>query len=437
MSFVRAFGSFGLSKVFSTLIIFVIGVITARVLEPEGRGIYALFFMLVGLLGHFFAFGIPQANIFFLNKSKETVGVLTGANIIFIGFSALSSAFVLFGIYFFEIANFFSSYNSFWWLPLLWWTSLITLVEISFGGLILGKHYYKLYSWNLIIQSVILLIATLLIFIFGQQILVAVLLRSLGASIFTLWVVAIFWFHTKEIVFRFSREIFAKKLRFGLKNWIQNLIGLFNYRGNFILLAIFSEPEAIGFFSVALLFSEAIRFFPDTVGTLLLPELVGMKKTSSADLFAARVFRLALAFSVIAAVVLFILTPVILPIIFGSSYVDGVEVAQILLFGSVFGVIYQILTRYFTSINKQEISIFSGATSLIFLIGFSWMLIPKFGAEGAAISFTISSFLSATIMITAFKLNSQIPFREALILKMNDVIECWMAIKTITNIRRK
>ena len=66
-----------------------VGVITARLLGPEGRGTYSLFFVIVGFGISFFNFGISQSNTYYFAKTKNTE---LFANSIFIGLMILGIA---------------------------------------------------------------------------------------------------------------------------------------------------------------------------------------------------------------------------------------------------------------------------------------------------------------------------------------------------------
>ena len=95
MGLIQSIGIFGSSKVVSTIIIFSVGVLTARILSPDGRGEYALFFTIVGLGSNLSNPGISQANTYFLNREKILPSILIGNSIFAIFVASILWGFIL------------------------------------------------------------------------------------------------------------------------------------------------------------------------------------------------------------------------------------------------------------------------------------------------------------------------------------------------------
>ena len=69
-----------------------ISVIIARILGPEGRGIYSLAILLPSFLVYFTSFSIGQASIFYLGKRRYSPKEVFGNNIIY---AVLTSTFAI------------------------------------------------------------------------------------------------------------------------------------------------------------------------------------------------------------------------------------------------------------------------------------------------------------------------------------------------------
>ena len=80
-NFIKDILKFTISRFFSAIVMISIGVITARLLEPEGRGYYALFFSITGMIATFSHLGIAQSNIYELNKRHTLISNLIGNNL--------------------------------------------------------------------------------------------------------------------------------------------------------------------------------------------------------------------------------------------------------------------------------------------------------------------------------------------------------------------
>ena len=85
--------------------------------------------------------------------------------------------------------------------------------------------------------------------------------------------------------------LLKKQMRFGLHNWVQNLIESRKliYRVYVLALAYALGDGAVGIFSVALLVIELVRFVPVSLGALLFPELASIdEKTEQKSSFRRR-----------------------------------------------------------------------------------------------------------------------------------------------------
>jgi len=423
-NFIHSLGVFFVSRVFSSIVLFAIGIITARLLNPEGRGNYALFFTATGLVASLTNLGLSQANTYFLNKKKKPLGLMVGNTLLFLfaaSFFCIGCIAVL-SLFFVE-----SSFGLEGVIPwfLLGLAIIALLWETCFSGLIYGCHLYGLQSRCLAFQALLLLAATLLIIPFGATLESALFWRVGAMVLFAFSYVLFFWMASGGFRPEISIEVFLRQISFGSRNWLQNLIGVLNYRSYILILGVMSGPEAIGFFSVALLFVEAVRFIPDTVGTLLLPRLVNMEVDRDAGEYTALTCRLVLFLVFMIVVFLEILAPWLVSLLFGENYLEVVSVMRILLLGGLFGVVYQVMTRFFTSEAKQSYSIFSALIGLVFAGVISFLLVPRFGVLGAAVAFSLSSLAVAISMLVAFRRHSGTAISKTLTLGPDD----WLLIR--------
>jgi len=431
VNFVRNLSIFTSSRVFSALILLAIGVITARILGPEGRGFYAIFFTIVGLAANTMNLGLSQANTYLLNREKLAFGTLAGNTLLFLLVLAAGLAGIVAVLA--DTAGEALAWGGgekvggWWWL--LWAAIIFTLLESSFSGLVYGSHLYLYQSKSYAVQAVLFLIATLLIIPLGESLDVALWLRVVAMALFVSWYVLMFWRQVSLVNPTLSIAVFIRQIQFGSRNWLQNLIGLLNYRGYILLLGAISSPEAIGVFSIALLMAEVIRFIPDTVATLLLPKLVGMEVGRDANEMTALVCRVIIFTVLLLASGLFFMADCLIPMIFGNDYLAGVTVLRILLVGAVLGVVYQVLTRYFTSEAKQIYSIYSALIALGVAIVVSLLLIPEYGAEGAAAAFTVSSLAASLSMLVMYRRYTGISVVGVVVMRKPDWLLCWGYLK--------
>jgi len=244
--------------------------------------------------------------------------------------------------------------------------------------------------------------SALLISVVASQLEWAIGLRVFGISLFIVWFLFIFLKLANVRQLSVSLLILKEQIEFGSKNWLQNIIGFLNVRSYIIILGFFSDPVTVGFFSVAWLFVEVIRFLPDTIATMILPELTNNRSKPQQILLTVRSLRLIFILVLFLSTSIFLTADITIPFIFGSAYLSSIDIARFLMVGATFGVVYQVLTRYFTSQAHQKYAIISGLWGLaVGLIG-CIALIPEYGGKGAGFAFAASSLITAVWVLYYF-----------------------------------
>lgn len=397
-----------------------VGVITSRLLTPEDRGLYVLFFLIGGLIFSFLHIGLGPANIYFLNTKKIEMGILIGN-----GFAYLLSAMAVLGVSLvvfigFDVQTQFRDQIGIEVWFMLWLVVLFNLADASFSALAMGTGDYNFIGRSLTLQAFALLISACIIPLAGSHLFPSLALRVLGASLFFLWfmltILRILDYRKVQVCWL----TLGDQLRFGSKNWLQNIIGFLNLRCYFIILAMYSDPSIVGFFSVAWIFVELLRFLPDAIGTMLLPELTKMDSTRRQGILAARSVRVLLLIVSLVAAGLYLSLEFSIPLVFGEQYTPAITMTKILLVGTSFGVVYQVFTRFFTSQNKQIYSVTSSLLGLFVGSISCLILTPKYDGEGSAIAFCVGALCSGICSIYFFWYSTKIKIVTLFNFKLSD-----------------
>jgi len=393
-----------------------VGVLTARWLGAEGRGYYTLFFTTVGLLGTIGQSGFYQAAVYHIGRHAMAPAVALGNAVLLIG----ASGFALFGLYgltvFFAPGILGTPLGSVIGVPLILGV-LFQIVRESLGGIAMGMRKYNAYSEQLAIEPVFALIATMPLVFFLLDAEAAIELR-VASAFFALLVLV--WRVRGLLPERpiFRLRALLDEIAFGSKSTAQNVIGLMNYRVYVYFLAL--DPAAVGLFSVGMLFNELIRFLPNTLGMALLPILTGTKIEEAARL-TAKACRVVLAATAILVTLLSALREPIVENVFGREFLPVTDILVPMLAGAVIGIVYQILTRYFSSVGLQMYSVQAGFAGLAVALAGSAILVPAFGLTGAAVAYLLSSVCTTLVMLTAFLRRSGLPARDVLFVTRSDI----------------
>jgi O-antigen/teichoic acid export membrane protein len=83
--------------------------------------------------------------------------------------------------------------------------------------------------------------------------------------------------------------------------------------------------------------------------------------------------------------------------------------------------LYQILTRNFTSRNRQQVNIVAAAIALGVNTTMNLLLIPRLGILGAAVSTAVSYTLAAIMLLVVFVRESGTSVRSAILIDAADL----------------
>ena len=399
-SFIKGVSHTFLAQGISALFQIFIGIITARYLGAEGRGLYSLFFSVAAIGANFAYLGMSQATVYFRNRENIANNILYGNVIVVFLFQSLFLAIVLFYLPDDVLVKLIGS-DSPVMAQVIWFILVILLADILLTGMVLSNHNFLLYSLYILFQSLFILLATLpLIFIpITGEYAIIIRVSVVGILLFLYWLVVLKKLELGGFIINFN--LLKRQLKFGFKSFLQNLIGLLNYRILLLLLGLMSSISDVAMFSVALLLVEVIRFVPNTIGTVLLPKLTTLKGRELIK-FSTRTLRIVITVNLVITPIIFYYAEWIILFLFGDEYSASVSVARILLIGGFFGLVYQVLTRVFTSESKQKISIISASLGLFISIVLTFLLVPGQGVDGAAFGFLFGSLFTAIIMLVSF-----------------------------------
>jgi len=157
-----------------------------------------------------------------------------------------------------------------------------------------------------------------------------------------------------------------------------------------IMINSMIDEYNLGVYSVSVRFIEIFHFIPKIIMISFLPILLLSKKY---NLNLLKLNSIIFKLSLIVAMFTFISSDYLIPFIFGENYTYSINTTKILSFSIIF-VFYGVTNEHwYVSKNLQKyyaINVFLGALTNILL---NYILISKFGIEGAAYATIITYFL--------------------------------------------
>jgi O-antigen/teichoic acid export membrane protein len=248
-------------------------IILARVLGPEGRGIYALAVLLPSLIVTFGNLGIGPATVYYVARREFRRQEILGNNILLsVGVGGVGLLVGLVVVLFFRETVFPGVSSSY----LL---SALVLVPVEFffsyvNYVLLGAQRIKEFNYVQIAQSVLFL-GFVALALLGLR---AGVTGAILAGLFT-------WVIVDAIVFRLALRVaggidlkpntfyMKRAATYGIQAHISNILGFLNYRVDMFLVNWFLGPAAVGLYSVGVGLVEKLWMVSYAASTVLFPRV--------------------------------------------------------------------------------------------------------------------------------------------------------------------
>jgi len=403
------------------------GIITARALGPENRGIFSLVAMFPSSLVTLTKFGQGISAVYFIRREKEdpsavasnlvliALGTAIGLTLITLALHGVLLDTILRGVPLWALLTVIPQ------LPTL-------LLESHLYGVLQATDRFHVYNARLIAESIITLTGmALALLVFRLD-----LPGALGVAVavrlaMTLWVVATIH-RGSPLTWRFDRALFGRMWRYGLKSHAHTIAAHFHFKADIYLVAYFLAPAQVAFYSIAARLAEHLLWFPQSVGMALFPRLAGSHPSEAHRMTAAAV-RQTLVLSLVPAALLAGFGRFLLTLWYGAEYEPAAAPLRWVCVGIVMMSLYVLLSRNFTSRNRQGINIFSAYLALGGNLLLNLFLIPRYGIVGAAMATACSYSAATLLLLVLFVRESRLPVSEVLLLRRSDVA-VWRRLAT-------
>jgi O-antigen/teichoic acid export membrane protein len=395
------------------------GIITARILGPHDRGLFTLLITLPQTLVTFAKMGVAQANVYYVRRARVPVDTVASNSLVL----TFAVSLLLLGVcYFFGhwIIDPFTDGApwSYVWLALVLVPAL--LVESYFMAILQAVEAFGAYNRQSVIKAVLSFagIATALLLAHGK--LWAALMSQVSVlTACNLWLL-IQCYQVAPFGFRWDQEVGRGTLSFGAKSYVQTLAAHLHYRIDLYLIALLLNPEQVAFYSIAVNMTNPILQIPDAIGTVIFPKLAGSSDQAAHERTAVTC-RHTLFATLVAAIFYAGVGSQLMLFFYGRRYAPAIPPMFMMLPGIIMISLYQILSRNFTSRNRQQVNIIAAGVALAVNASSNLLLIPRFGIVGAALSTAISYSLAAGILLTVFVRESGSTVRETVLVGADDL----------------
>jgi len=373
-------------------------IILARILGPEGRGVFALVLLLPELGATFGLLGFEQANVVYAGLEPRGRGALVWHSTAIAG--VVGGIIAVAGVSFFVLRGPGSHallHGPLWLyiLPLL--TVPSALVTAYWGAILRGMN--RIFLMNAVEVGTkggsLLLILVLVWWLrlgvagavsaetlvsAGTVVLMVGLLRHVGT-----------WGRPS-----FDWPLWRRIRRFALPAYCGGITSYLNYRADQFIIAALLPPEQLGFYAIAVGLAERLWILTGAVAHALLPHLANSTERDPA--LSAVVARHVMIWTGGACLLVFALADVMVRVMYSSAFVEAVSPLRWMLPGIFIATAGKVLVAEILAREKIHYTVWVGIITVLVNIVGNFLLVPRMGISGAALASSISYALLSLIL---------------------------------------
>ncbi|MFI6511258.1 lipopolysaccharide biosynthesis protein [Streptosporangium sp. NPDC050855] len=179
------------------------------------------------------------------------------------------------------------------------------------------------------------------------------------------------------------------------------------------LLGALTSPAEVGLYTVGTAFLTFSRVPADAVTQVVLPRQTVVDGADARDV-TVRVLRLNLALSALFAGALAAVSPVLVPLLYGAAFTGSVTPLLLLAPGMVALSLLRPVEQYLIRLERPTTMTVIAAGALALDLALNAVLIPRWGAAGAALAASVSYTAMAATEIAWFATRTSTPLRALL-----------------------
>ncbi len=409
------------SKLISLLISICSGVIIARTLGPEGKGVLSIAFLVPTLICTFFVFDSGVGIRYYLAKKPDQVGDM------------VKSAFVCGGLV--GITLVVLSY-----LTLIPFHKLIArgipvdILSISillvpfmvtgslFSAVLSGLKRFFTVS---VIGLADIATYTVLILVLSQISLTTkgVVISKLATSFaIALIFVTVMW--KGKLITRLATvrgRLLKDIVKYGLKSYPGTIAQFLSYRFDFFLVAYFLSFAQVGLYALAVSWSELLFYLPDSMAMALFPAIASSRSIKDSNELTAIMTKAVMIIMFVGSIFIFLFAGKLIPLLYTDKFLNSIYPLFILLPGVIMLSVWKIVLSDLAGRGFPQYKSISSTIGMVSNVVLNIVLIPLYGINGASLATTVSYSLTAILAIYWFTKTTGTTLRQLLFVQLEDL----------------
>lgn len=392
----------------------VAGIIVAWWLGAEGVGQLAVINVTVATIVQLGSFGLPSANTYFIAQDHERTRTAAINSLIFallIG-SVLALALTLLASFRPDLFGFVSP-------QLLRIASIsIPFQLITLIGLNILLAIGKVKQFNLLDlagQSFVLINAVLALIVFNRGLETLVTLNTAASIVVSITLTLFLVIAARRLQtsqWRADLAFLRRMISYGIRFHVSILAGAIILRADLLVVNHFRGAAEAGVYSVASQFAMMLMLLPAVIATLLFPRVTAEQDARGETTCQVTRQTTLIMFVCCLAAVPFSL---LLPVMYGIEFRDATWLLLILLPGVYLISLESVLVQHFNALGLPAAIPVYWIVTLVLNLILVFALVPRFGAQGAAIASTISYAAIFALVARHFHTSTRRSFAEVFV----------------------
>jgi O-antigen/teichoic acid export membrane protein len=265
-------------------------------------------------------------------------------------------------------------------------------------------------------QSFVLINAVLVLVLLKRGLGTLVTLNTAAAVLVSIVVATLLVISARTLAqsrWRADISLLRRMIAYGIKFHVSILAGAIMLRADLLVVNHFRGPEEAGVYSVASQFALLLMLLPGVIATLLFPRVTAEQDARGETTCLVTRYTTFIMFLCCLAAVPFSL---LLPVLYGEAFSDATKLLLILLPGVYLMGLESVLVQHFNALGlPRAIPVYWVITLALNLV-LVFTLVPRFGAQGAAIASTISYAAIFALVALHFHTSTGRSFTEVFVL---------------------
>jgi O-antigen/teichoic acid export membrane protein len=370
-------------------------VITARYLEPVGRGEYFVVLTTAGLIAQLGNLGLHSGNTYFVARDRGLFSQLL-ANSVWISFLGVPAmGLLLLMVSAWSTATPAGSTSGLFAIAL----APLFVFNLMGNGLFVGLNQMKTFSLMQPMSAVIVLPAILAAALLncGPT---GFLVANVLAWALTILVMLRLLFRQSSDVRRFSVNVMVTTCRYSGKVYAATLAGFVVLRMNVFILNAISGAEQVGYYSVASQVADSIGILPQSIATVLFPRLIASSGAGRLAQTMRDVGRTAVLLALVCGAVWLLATPAI-NLVFGAEFAPAVPILRALLPAVFLLGVTSVVSQYLAATGFPLSVVVCWLIAAVAGSALSYECVTRFGPVGAghALSLTYAAVFAGLLFL--------------------------------------